>query len=68
MDQVALIRTTLAQAHELDAAARELRRRAGHLLAELRQERPADWSKVCDLDQRTGSLLIAMAIGAETGT
>jgi len=65
MNQVALIKATLSQAHDLDAMARELRRKAGHLLAELREERPRDWAKACNLDHRTAVLLVQIARGAE---
>jgi len=62
MDQITLVKVTLQEAHELDLLARELRRKAGHLLAELRETR-RDWAVACDLDARTGELLISMACG-----
>lgn len=65
MDQITLVKVTLQEAHELDLLARELRRKAGTLLAELREERPRDWASACDLDARTGQLLITMAVGVE---
>jgi len=68
MNQIALVKTTLEQAHQLDMLARELRRKAGQALAELREERPHDWAKVCDLDSRTALLLVQIAAGAEVRT
>lgn len=65
MNQVSLIKATLAQAHELDMMAREMRKKAGNLLAELREERPRDWAAACDLDHRTAVLLVQIACGAE---
>ena len=67
MDQITLVKVTLQEAHELDLLARELRRKAGHLLAELRETRK-DWSVVCDLDHRTAVLLVQIACGAEVRT
>lgn len=63
------IRTLLAEAHELDAAARERRRDAGRILAELLHQTPAlEWRRTCaalGFDTRTADILIRQATGRE---
>jgi hypothetical protein len=57
----------LAEACELDAAARERRRQAGAMLAALREETPVmEWREALSglgLDVRSAELLIAMSAG-----
>lgn len=53
------VASLLQGASELDKAARDLRREAGALLADMRSQNAAGWR--CGLDQRTAELLIEMS-------
>lgn len=63
------IRSLLAEAHELDDAARERRKAAGRLLAALRDATPImRWQgelSALGIDSRTADMLIRMACGTE---
>ncbi len=58
------IAQALVRAAELDRAAREQRRRAGHLLAQA-QEAGGAWLAGTGLDRRSALLLIEIAVGAK---
>lgn len=60
------IRQALREASRHDEAARQHRREAGWLLAELRAEQPREWHRLVGIDYRSGELLIELACGGRT--
>jgi len=65
MNAVHPVFVILEQAREVDLLARELRCKAGAMLAELRDKNPNDWHDVAGVDHKTGERLIMMATGVE---
>lgn len=63
MHSVHPIYIVLEQAREVELLVRELRVKAGTMLAELRDNNPDDWHDVAGIDKRTGEKLIMMAAG-----
>ena len=63
-ESIKQIRKALRAASQHDERAREHRRDAGYLLAELRAQNPQRWHREVGIDARSGELLIEVAIGA----